>query len=417
VTADYDIAVVGGGLAGASLACALADTGLSIALIEAVPFDTPADANMQARTTALAWGTRALFERLGLWGDMAQDATPIKRLHVSQRGSFGTVRVHAGDYDLPALGYVLPNVAMIAALRARLADMAHVDVIAPARFQTLTTHDDRVELTVSRGQGDDAAEHTLTTRLLVGADGARSSVRDALGIGARIDDYQQRALVTIVNTERRHDGWAFERFTPDGPLALLPRTHDSCATVWTLPSDRAQAMVEADEQHFTDELQAAFGQRLGALKLAGPRGSYPLARVLCDRAVGPRSALIGNAGHALHPAAAQGFNLAIRDALVLAAMLRERLAPNPDFDPGDADLLAGWAESRRPDQHRVANFTDAIVRLFSNRTPGLGAARAAGLAGLSLLPAVRDDMARRSMGLALAPEFAARRNRPGEHRR
>lgn len=397
---DYDITLVGGGLAGASLACALGDTGLSIALVEAVPFDTPADENMAARTTALAWGTRALFEQLGLWADMARDAAPIKRLHVSQQGRFGSVRVNAGDYHLPALGYVMPNLTMIGALRARLADLPQVDVIAPARFESLRRDDGRVEIRCTREDGD---SETLRTRLLVGADGARSSVRAALGVGARTDDYHQRAIITIVEPERVHDGCAFERFTPDGPVALLPRTRSTCAAVWTLPSARAEQLCAAGEDVFIDALQAAFGQRLGALALQGPRGSYPLARVLCDRAAVDRAVLIGNAGHSLHPAAAQGFNLAIRDALVLAAMLRERLAVNPDFDPGDADLLAAWAEARQPDQHRVANFTDAIVRVFSNRIPGLDHARGAGLFGLSLLPAVRDDMARRSMGLAVAP--------------
>lgn len=399
-SADYDIAVVGGGLAGASLACALADSGLSIALIEAVGFDARADANMQARTTALAWGTRALFEQLGLWDDMAVDAAPIKRLHVSQRKHFGSVRVNAADYDLPALGYVLPNLTMIGALRARLEQLPDVDVIAPARFESLAYTEDgcRIALTCARGDGE---TRELRTRLLVGADGARSSVRGALGIGAYIDDYEQRAIVTIVEPERAHAGCAYERFTPDGPIALLPRTRATCAAVWTLPSARAEQLCETDEASFIDAMQDAFGQRLGALTAAGPRGSYPLARVLCERAATRRAVLIGNAGHALHPAAAQGFNLAIRDALVLAVMLRERLDMSPDFDPGDADLLEGWAEARRPDQHRVANFTDTIVRLFSNRVPGLDHARGAGLFGLSLLPAIRDDMARRSMGLAL----------------
>ena len=186
-----------------------------------------------------------------------------------------------------------------------------------------------------------------------------------------------------------------------------------CAAVWTLPTDTAHEMLRVDDAAFTAALQSAFGHRLGALTLAGPRGAYPLQRVLCDRAVAERAALIGNAGHSLHPAAAQGFNLALRDALIFAAMLRERLAqtrtePDAVFDPGDPDLLAAWAESRRPEQHRVANFTDTIVRTFSNRIPGFGPARAAGLFGLSLAPEIRDDMARRSMGMALAPIFAGR---------
>lgn len=407
----YDIVVVGGGLAGAILACGLADSGLSIALVEAVAFDAPADANMAVRTTAIAWGTRALFEQLDLWPAMARDAAPIKRLHVSQKDHFGRVKVDAEDYDLPALGYVIPNLAMIGALRARLETLDGVDVIAPARFEALDygADDGRVTITISRTDDNQASiSEQLTARLLIGADGARSSVREALGIGARVDDYHQRALITVVRPERPHDGCAYERFTPDGPIAILPRTRDTCAAVWTLPSAHAQRLCDVDEVEFVDALQQAFGQRLGALALDGPRGSYPLARVLCNRAVSRRAALIGNAGHSLHPAAAQGFNLAIRDALVFAAMLAERRADTADHDPGDADLLAAWAEARRPDQQRVANFTDAIVRVFSNRVPGLGHARGAGLAALSLLPAVRDDMARRSMGLAVAPAMAGR---------
>src|SRR5699024_4740521 len=226
----------------------------------------------------------------------------------------------------------------------------------------------------------------------------------ALGIHARVDDYAQSAVVTTLQPEYPHDAVAYERFTPDGPIAVLPRSEHACAAVWTLPTAQAEAACEATQADFIARLQSVFGHRLGRLRLVGPRGAFPLQRVLADTAAGERAVLIGNAGHALHPAAAQGFNLAIRDALVLAAMLRAH-ATRADFDPGAADVLAAWAEARRPDQHRVANFTDAIVRVFSNRIPGLAGARAAGMVALSLLPAIKHDMARRSMGLAVAPEF------------
>lgn len=407
MSAEYDIAVVGGGLAGASLACALSDSGLRIALIEAVAFDAPADDNMKARTTALAWGTRAMFDALGLWSAMAEDAAAIERLHVSQAGHFGRVTVEAAEYDLPALGYVVPNLTMISALRERLAGMGHVDMIAPAAFESLAYQgEDAVELTLAEGEH----KRTLTTRLVIGADGTHSKVRSALGIGATVDDYGQSAIITKARTERALAGCAYERFTPEGPVALLPFVHDTAAVVWTVPTDEARRLLGLGDEDFTAELQAQFGNRLGRLELAGPRGAYPLARVLCDRAWSHRAALIGNAGHALHPAAAQGFNLAIRDALGLAASLREhQQLDGAAFDPGHADHLAAWAESRRPDQHRVANFTDRIVRLFSNRVPGLGHARGAGLFGLSLAPGVRGGMARRSMGLALLDDAALRR--------
>ncbi|MES1954857.1 FAD-dependent monooxygenase [Salinisphaera hydrothermalis] len=406
MSTDYDIAVVGGGLAGASLACALSDSGLRIALIETVAFDAPADENMKARTTALAWGTRAMFDELGLWSAMAEDAAAIERLHVSQAGHFGRVTVAAAEYGLPALGYVVPNLTMIAALRDRVATIDGVDTIAPATFESLAYQgEDVVELTLAEGEG----KRTLTTRLVIGADGTHSRVRSALGIGATVDDYGQSAIITKARSERPLAGCAYERFTPDGPVAILPFLHDTAAVVWTVPTDEARRLLELDDDAFTAELQARFGDRLGQLELAGPRGAYPLTRVLCDRAWSHRAALIGNAGHALHPAAAQGFNLAIRDALGLADNLCEhqRLAGDA-FDPGDADRLAAWAESRRPDQHRVANFTDRIVRLFSNRVPGLGHARGAGLFGLSLAPGVRGGMARRSMGLALLDDVALR---------
>lgn len=403
MSVDYDIAVVGGGLAGASLALALADSGLSIALVEAVAFEAPGDANARARTTALAWGTRAMFGELGVWAAMADQAAAIEHLHVSQAGHFGRVTVHAADYDLPALGYVVPNTVMIEALRTHLAAAAHVDIIAPVRFEALHYEG---EAAVRLDLAGDEQRRSLRARLVIGADGQRSSVRAALGIGARIDDYHQAAIVTQARSEWPLSGWAFERFTPDGPLALLPYRADTCAVVWTLPSARAGQLCTAGEAAFTEALQTTFGERLGRLELAGPRGAYPLRRLLCEVSVAPRAALIGNAGHALHPAAAQGFNLAMRDALGLAEVLIERSAlAGAAFDPGDADLLAAWAERRRPDQHRVANFTDRIVRLFSNHIPGLAHLRGAGLFGLSLAPGLRGDMARRSMGLALLSDL------------
>lgn len=393
----FDVLIVGGGMVGASFACALADSGLAVGMVEAVPFAAPDQPSYDERTTALSWGTRRLFESLGLWTGLAAEAAPIRHLHVSERGRFGMTRVHHDDYGVEALGYVLPNRVLGRTLYRRLEALANVRIISPARFAGLTRDDDGVSVTIV---DEHETERRLRTRLLVGADGARSRVREALGIAAETRDYHQKAIVTTVRPQRDPAGTAFERFAPDGPLAILPRSGESCAVVWTLPSGRADALLDADTGTFLAELQAAFGYRLGRLSTPGERFAYPLIRLVAVDPTAARALLVGNAGHNLHPAAAQGFNLAMRDVMVLARLLRT--AARRGIDPGDADLLAEWRAARQADQRRVSEFTDRIVRIFSNRVPGLGPARSLGLLGLELLPSIKHDMARRSMGLAFA---------------
>lgn len=393
---SFDVVVVGGGLAGASFACSLTGSGLSVALVEAVPFGDPGQPSYDERTTALSWGTRGLFEGLGLWQGLAAEAAPIRRLHVSQRGHPGFVRVDCADYGVEALGYVLPNRVLGRVLSGRLATLDDVTLFAHARFESLAQDADGVEVTV---RGADDRPRTLRARLLVGADGARSAVRDALGIGAEVRDYGQTGVVTTITPDYGHADTAYERFRPAGPLAILPRTPETCAVVWTLPTAEADRVLALDDAAFAAELQNAFGHRLGALSAPGERLSYPLKRVVASRAVGERAALVGNACHNLHPAAAQGFNLAMRDVVVLARELRAAAAAGGD--PGDPELLETWRIARAADQRRVSDFTDRIVRLFSNRVPGLGAIRALGMIGLELLPTLKHEMARRSMGLAV----------------
>ncbi|MEQ9416219.1 MAG: FAD-dependent monooxygenase [Salinisphaeraceae bacterium] len=390
----FDVLVIGGGLVGASFACAMAGSGRRIGLVEAVLPSTEPSPGEVERTTALAWGSRALFERWGLWSAIAGEAAPIRHLHVSQQGRFGVTRVDHADYGVEALGYVLPNHALAGTLYQRLGKDEAVSVIAPARFERLETGGDQVTLTIN----EDGHPRALTTRLVVGADGAGSAVRSALGIGADIRDYGQQAVVASVRASRPPGDTAYERFAPDGPIAILPRSPETAALVWTLPTDEAAPRCADDEGAVLGALQAAFGQRLGHFDQLGPRGAYPLKRVICPRPIAERALLVGSAGHHLHPAAAQGFNLALRDVTVLAGLLQSA------DDPGDAALLETWREARRADQQRVSGFTDGIVRLFSNRLPGLGLARGLGLTGLELLPGIKHDMARRSMGLAFAAD-------------
>lgn len=395
---DFDILVVGGGLVGASFACAMAGSGQRIGLVEAVPFAAPEQPSFDERTTAIAWGSRRVFEDWDLWPALADEAASIRHLQVSQRGHFGTTRVACDDYGVDALGYVIPNRVLGRALSGRIEQLDNVEVLSPVWFEALENEADAVAVQVRDGDGH---LKTLRAGLVVGADGIRSRVRDALDIGAQVTDYQQQAIVTTVAPGRGHAGTAYERFLPGGPLAVLPRTPESCAVVWAMPTAQAQAALQQDPADFLHDLQAAFGQRLGTLTDVGQRHAYPLQRVICNRTVARRAVLVGSAGHHLHPAAAQGFNLALRDVAWLAQALYHM------DDPGDVDVLRGWAEARRPDQHRVTNFTDRVVRLFSNRIPGLGVARGLGLSALDVLPQIKTDMARRSMGLAVAPQFNA----------
>lgn len=390
---DFDVLVIGGGLVGASFACAMAGSGRRIGLVEAVPFSAPDQPSFDERTTAMAWGSRRLFEAWDLWPAIAAEAAPIRHLNVSQKGRFGVARVRCEDYDVDALGYVVPNRVLGGALFERIEQLDDVELLTPVRFERLEHEGEAVAVTV---RDEDDRERTLRTRLVVGSDGARSRVRDALGIGATVDDYGQHAIVTTVAPGRPHADAAFERFLPGGPLAVLPRTPASCAVVWALPTDEAQTRLNQSRGDFLRDLQAAFGHRLGELADVGERFSYPLKRVVCSRAAAHRAVLVGNAAYNLHPAAAQGFNLALRDVALLAETIKG--AP----EPGDPDHLRAWREARLPDQRRVTDFTDRVVRLFSNRVPGLGAARSLGLIGLESMPAIKHDMARRSMGLAVA---------------
>lgn len=393
---DFDVLVIGGGMVGASFVCALAHTGLRLGMVEAVPFAAAEQPSYDERTTALSWGTRQLFEGLDVWQALAADAAPIRHLHVSECGRFGVTRVNHADYDVDALGYVLPNRVLGRALYTRLDNIENLQIIAPARFTGLVTHDDCITVTI---EAADKQERTLRTRLLVGADGARSRVRDALKLSAQVRDYEQKAVVTTITSGRAHADTAYERFTADGPLAILPRGDARYAVVWALPSATADAYCELAADKFLELLQARFGYRLGELSVVGERLRYPLLRLVCANPTAARAVLVGNAGHNLHPAAAQGFNLAMRDVSLLAQLLAE--AAQAGADPGDPELIRRWYEARRADQRRVSDFTDRIVRVFSNHVPMLGVARSFGLLGLELLPTVKHDMARRSMGLAM----------------
>lgn len=384
---DFDVAIVGGGLVGVSLAVALADLPLRIVLLEAAapPASAPA---WDERCIALNDASRRIFESLGIWDAVATEAEPIRATHVSERGRFGVARFEAADAGLEALGYNVPLRAIGAALWQRLR-ASRVELRCPARVTTLAAGDAHVELRFSSGAG--AA--TLRVRLLAAADGADSAVRAALGIGAEVRDYAQQAVVSAVRLTRPHRGVAYERFTAEGPLALIPKPGDAASLVWTLPTAAASAALALGDEEYLARAQEVFGGRLGRFAALGRRSAHPLRRVVAKTPAAARVVLLGNAAQSLHPVAAQGFNLGLRDVAALAAALRA----TPE-DPGAASVLAGFAEARASDRRRVSDFTDFLVRSFSNRVPGLAQARHWGLVAADLLPGARERLLRQHLG-------------------
>ncbi len=389
---SFDVLIVGGGMVGASLACALASQPVRVGVIEAMPPDHAAQPSYDERTTVLAHGSQRIYQTLGLWDRLDAVAEPIRHIHISERGRFGVTRIDSHEQRVPALGYVVPNRVFGRVLFEEMARVDNLTVLCPATVSDISADRDGARVTVSQ----DGAERSLTARLLVGADGIRSRVREALGIGVREADYRQSALVTIVTPQRPRAGQAFERFDADGPVALLPVDAERYALIWTLPPARAQEMAGAPEASFLCALHNVFGDRLGAFLRVGARHVYPLKRVLSERLWAPHAVLIGNAAHNLHPVAGQGFNLGLRDAAVLAELIADAIAEGRD--PGSEELLQHYQRWRAGDQARVAGFTHGLVKLFSNRWPALGPLRSAGLLGLDLLPGAKRWLARRTMG-------------------
>jgi 2-octaprenyl-6-methoxyphenol hydroxylase len=391
---DYDVIIVGGGMVGASLAIALSATPLRIAVLEAVPFRSDDQPSYDDRAIALAYGTRRIFEGMGLWEALQSDATPIQSIHISDRGRFGFTRLDYRDAGVAALGYVAVSRAMGAALAARLRQLSTVTLLCPAVVTQVSGGGDHGVVAMDCA----GVASRLTTRLVVAADGAASQVREWFGIDTRRWDYGQTAVITNITPQRPHRHCAFERFTDSGPLALLPMSDNRCSVVWTVRGDQAEQMMALDEAAFLQALQARFGTRLGTFLRLGKRRAYPLQLVRAREHVRPRLALIGNAAHTLHPVAGQGFNLGLRDVAVLAEVLSD--AADAGKDIGDLEVLQTYAAWRRRDHSKMIAFTDGLARFFANPLSPVRVLRNAGMLAVDLLPPLKHMLTRHTMGLA-----------------
>jgi 2-octaprenyl-6-methoxyphenol hydroxylase len=388
------LAIIGGGLVGASLALALQAgakaRGWQIVLIEPFAPGSSYQPSYDARSTALSYGTRQIYQRLGIWPSIAERAEPIAQIHVSDRGRFAAARLSAADEGVPALGYVVENAWLGHCLWQAL-DKDVISWRCPAEVLALHSLGDGYRLTLN--------DHsTLDCDLAVLADGGRSGLREQLGIAVSQQAYQQSALIANISVSQAHLGQAFERFTEAGPMAMLPLADNRCALVWTRPSADAERLLQLDDRRFLAELQEAFGYRLGALHKVGSRHLYPLALTEAQEQVRPHLVVLGNAAHSLHPIAGQGYNLSLRDTLELAESLLASDAPL-----GELACLQGYLERQRLDQQLTVGFSDQVTKLFTSGQPLLAAGRNFGLLGLDLLPPAKRWFARQAMGLGPRP--------------
>lgn len=384
----FDVLIVGGGMVGASLAIALQNSALKIGLIEAQPLQTNSQPSFDDRGIALSYGSQRIFQSMQLWPAIAAHATAIKHIHVSDRGRFGVTRLSAEKEKVPALGQVLTARNLGQTLNQQLQQLGNVELLCPAQVMALTQQPDHVAITLGDGQ-------QLQSRLLVAADGRESTIRHLLGLDAWQQHYEQTAVTANISTDKPHQGWAYERFTDSGPMALLPMSDNRSSLVWTVRSGEEQALLAASEDEFLAQLQQRFGYRAGRFIRVGQRHSHPLTLMQADMPVQHRIVFIGNAAHSLHPIAGQGFNLGLRDVAVLADLLHDQTE-----DCGAMSLLHGYQSWRQADQDQVVKATDKLVRFFSNDISVLGHLRGAGLALLDNLPAAKSWLAQRSMGLA-----------------
>lgn len=385
---QYDIIIAGGGMVGASLALALAPLELDVAVVEPVARSADRQPSFDDRSTALSRSSQRMFEAMGLWDDIVAAATPITRIHVSDRGRFGFSHIDAAEQGVEALGYVVINRVLGGVLQTALARVGRLDILCPARIES-------AKLSAGRAQVQTDDGRRLSARLLVAADGTGSAVRAMIGIGVEQISYGQRAIIGNLLPEMPLDGRAYERFTDQGPFALLPVADDRAGFVWNVGEDDAGRILGLSDADFLAELQRVFGYRQGEFSRLGKRASYPLVLSKALRLTAQRSVLVGNSAHGLHPAAAQGFNLGLRDV----AALCDCIADSPG-DVGSPQPLQRYADWRRADQKKLVGFTDGLVRLFGHVPPPIRVLRDIGMLGFDLVPGVRRLVAKHTMGLA-----------------
>jgi len=390
-----DVLIVGGGLAGAALTCALAGAGIDVITVDAEDPAQFLDADFDGRASAIALGSQRVLDAIGLWPAIAPKAQPIEQIRVSDGALSRGDSLLFLHYDHESLGddpfgFMVENRTMRQALMQVIPTFSHATYLAPARLAELHRDLHGVRAVLADGR-------EIRARLVVGADGRRSQVRETAGIQLTQWSYEQTGIVCTVEHEHPHEGIAQEHFLPGGPFAILPLQGNRASMVWTEKASLAPAIMELDDDAFLAELRRRFGDYLGELKVIGPRWAYPLSLQFAKRYTDTRLCLVADAAHGMHPIAGQGLNMGLRDVAALAEVLTD--AQRLGLDLGSATVLERYARWRTFDNTLMLAMTDLLNRLFSNDIAPVRLARDLGMAAVNQVPPLKRFFMRHAMGL------------------
>ncbi|MDB4428105.1 2-octaprenyl-6-methoxyphenyl hydroxylase [Porticoccaceae bacterium] len=398
---NYDLVIVGGGMVGISLALLLAQqqSDWNVLLLEAHAYDNSDNHNnhpsFDSRSTALSWSSRKIFQAAGLWSELESHTSAIKNIHVSDRGHIGLTRISADEAGVDALGYVVEN-RWIGNVLLKKFTATTVEIMAPERVGKITPLKSGVRLNLEK------SGEAIETSLLVIADGANSQTAQKLGIHSDKKPYGQQGIIANIALQDAHNGVAYERFTDQGPMAMLPLPDfdgsPRCALVWTQPPERAAELMTATDKDFLKALQESFGYRMGMVEKVGERVAYPLALTTASEQVRRNIVVLGNAAHSLHPVAGQGFNLSLRDVATLADVLGKAKSAGTDFS--SLETLERYQQQQLADQQNTLMFSDNLPKLFAQASSVVALGRNSGLVMMDLLPSLRSRFAKFGMGMA-----------------
>jgi len=390
---DYaDVIIVGGGMVGLALACALRNAGLHIVVIERGEPQVRTSLGRDCRVSAIVRGNVKILEGLGVWQYLKDDAGPMRAMRVWDNQEAGGIRFDCSEIEADALGYLIENSCTQRAMHQAILESDTVEFCCPAEITGLEWHEDQVSVALADGR-------VMHTPLIVGADGGRSWVREQAGIGVWQRDYKQQGIVATVRPEHPHHGNAFQRFLPTGPLAMLPMTGGVCSIVWSAENSEAERLTAMDDETFLDALNLTFGPVLGRIVEAGERAAFPLKGQLAKHFVRERVALVGDAAHCIHPLAGLGVNLGIRDAMVLAQEIID--AKRFDEDWGELSVLDRYMKQRLPDVLSIMASMEGFHQIFTGTLPGLKELRGLGMRLMGNSGAIKQLLMRNSTGLSL----------------